>query len=102
MKHTQGEWKIDVKEDQGEIEINSIAPLNSKTPSWYSLAVCFIHKGRGDEPLANAKLIAAAPDLLDIAKRTLFIFDNECNYPEGTIGYELAQSAKAAIKKATS
>lgn len=37
--------------------------------------------------------------LLDIAKRAAFIFGNEANYPEGTIGYTLCQAAKEAINK---
>lgn len=32
--------------------------------------------------------------LVDIAQRCLFIFGNEANYPEGTMGYMLAEDVK--------
>jgi hypothetical protein len=45
---------------------------------------------------ANAKLIAAAPDLLDALKELL-----ECDYTSGTHLYSAQAKAKAAIEKAT-
>lgn len=65
--------------------------------------------GAGDlkedgEARANAELIVKSvnnyPQLMDIAKRCAFIFGNEANYPEGTIGYRLAKDAKEALKNA--
>lgn len=37
--------------------------------------------------------------LLSIAKRAAIIFENEANYPEGTIGYELRKDALEIINR---
>lgn len=50
----------------------------------------------------NALLLELNKDLLDIAKQVKFIFSNESNYPEGTIGFNLYKKCIEAIQKAES
>ena len=45
----------------------------------------------------TAALVAENKRLRDVAQRVAFIFSNEANYPEGTIGHALCTDAKAAI-----
>jgi hypothetical protein len=47
---------------------------------------------------ANARLIAAAPDLLEALRGMIYIFDREL--PDASIGKMFADAARAAIKKA--
>lgn len=47
------------------------------------------------------KCVNTHNELVNIAKRTIFMFSNEANYPYGTQGYLLAMDAKAVLKKVT-
>lgn len=49
------------------------------------------------EKEANARLIAAAPDLLEACEKALDLFPH---YPEGSAGEEITSLIKAAITKA--
>jgi hypothetical protein len=87
VNHTQGEWKVDEGNSHlfivsGENEIANI-PKDIDTPI---------------ETLANAKLIAAAPDLLDAAQSVLDTLDAmvQDSMIEG-----MSMVLKAAINKAT-
>lgn len=95
MKHTKGEWKVDI-ECNGNLHIVSnieiIASIN-----------CSSFDGKTYEPtneeMANAKIIAAAPKLLESLMRFIkFVDDHKLEY-----GYESAmiRQAKEAVKKAT-
>lgn len=79
MKHTKGEWSFghNVGVYSGNTHIADINPVENGF----------------DETLANAKLIAAAPDLLEALKLMVDVVDG--NYSEAT------DIAKAAIEKAT-
>lgn len=50
---------------------------------------------------ANALLISEAKNLLDIAQRVVFIFGNENNYPEGTMGYRIWKDANEILTRIT-
>lgn len=64
--------------------------------------------GCGSEALSPGKDIFEAyrevkkqnEKLINVAQSCAFIFGNEANYPEGTIGYRLAKDAKEALKNA--
>ncbi len=94
--HTSGKWYVsDIKQDDGEY-------IYSDTNQFSAIARVYKdgnpHKEQAE---ANAKLMAAAPDLLEALKPLMSLFLNETNYPEGTIGYTLKQQAIKAIEKAT-
>lgn len=90
MRHTQGEWKIDVS-SQNEIVIFSpwskeVTPGNTATFGDYRGAhVCSIAYNSGvptkEQALANAQLIASAPELLEALKKSREIL--KC-YEEGS------------------
>lgn len=89
-KHTPGEWKI---------EEGALTLIRHKDESDY--AICTVHKQRDDEGLfnnehlANAKLIAAAPDMLEALIKIRDFDDDTSEYDDpGAIAIE-------AIKKAT-
>lgn len=96
MKHTKGIWIVSTN----RLEILN----NSKTGTFGLLAKTFDHEqidGTGnygfsrEEAEANARLIAAAPDLLEFAKEMEGFFEVNTN------GYgDLAEMCKKAIAKA--
>ena len=81
-KHTKGEWKI-----WGNVQPNGQLPIVSMGG-----AVCFI-PSKHEDAEANSKLIAAAPELLEVA----ILVESYGSNIEG-----LHSLAKQAIKKATS
>src|SRR4051812_30070296 len=98
LKHTKGKWSFYPKY-QGE-HIVSIKSGNTVVADVMGETSEEVTK---EEALSNAKLIAAAPDLLEALEQVKMLhLDNECNYPEGTIGFRLNKIIEAAIKKATS
>ena len=91
MKYTQGEWSIRDLEIIGPYESNkSICEITGN----------FMHE---DEAMANAKLIAAAPELLNALLFLLQSYRADFKMITGApLNDTLAVlSAKAAIKKAT-
>lgn len=99
MKHTQGEWKI---------ARNMNGALCIYTGEDEYLMETLISKVMGtnipDQFKANAKLIAAAPDLLEAAKNILHDAinhqhrNNSNDFPKRK---EAIEALEAAIKKAT-
>ena len=102
MKHTQGEWYLTdgLLHDLNVCPINYYEISNKKDMLWVAHVAAGSMRVDG-EAEANAKLISAAPELLQVVKKALAIFGSEEHYPEGTIGYRIAQDAKKAISKAT-
>lgn len=47
----------------------------------------------------NDKAIKYHAPLTDIARRVVFMFSNEANYPEGTIGYKFAKDAQELLNE---
>lgn len=116
-KHTTGDWVRDGffivgginKETYDGQKGRIVCDLCPETEYEY------VHPVLNEEEFnANAKLIASAPTLkseneklreqnrvlLGIAKQVAFVFGNEANYPEGTMGYRMAKEATEAINKA--
>ena len=85
-KHTPGPWHIAGDSDGTMITANFAKQIALWPPQSGEIEQC-----------ANARLIAAAPDLLYIASW----IEKECEEGDGTIPDGLYNSARAAIKKAT-
>ena len=97
-KHTPGPWfvgAVNRKKQFTDINTNSRDDRLAYT-SWVGLARaygCEDDKEAGNEVMeANARLISAAPELLDFAKEWLAQQGNDNNY--------MTQKAKEAIAKA--
>lgn len=98
MSHTPGPWRVG---RQGECHSCVVADVpvpgihGSDDVGFYGghlIAESINHQ--------NAKLIAAAPDLLD-ALRVYVEYDEYINGPEGDPRADRLQKARAAIEKAT-
>lgn len=87
--YTPGPWKQSQCWNSGDWRVNHL-----DEGLWKDVAFCY----RGAETEANARLIAAAPDLLEALKRLL---DYEDDPPQsGTFGAEVFATAYTAIAKA--
>lgn len=67
MKHTASPWTIhatDWKDDDG----NTVAPIISDAPEMAGQRLICLVRERSDNRLANARLIAAAPEMLEALK----------------------------------
>lgn len=84
-KHTPGPWTIHTGED-GTLYVNQERPLSR---------IATIAKGRGDA--ADARLVAAAPELLDICESILA----EVEYEGLQLESGRIAKLRAAIAKAT-
>lgn len=100
-KHTAGPWKL------GEIYKTDIfQDTNTGIPKWICTPGTTEPQMSKQEQLANAKLIAAAPDLLEACMKTLQYFKNASDagkYPEFLLqenGGEGFQYLEQAIQKA--
>lgn len=92
-KHTPGQWLVGAP--YGLVKIEVIAPDSSRAVCtvWTKMSVADRETGRqvvSDDPEghANARLIAAAPDLLELAQQfkqavEFYIRVEEREYPEG-------------------
>lgn len=86
MKHTKGPWKL--HDSKQVIAWDSLAQESS--------TICFIGScdTSEEEDLANAALISAAPDMLDVIFDAYDLIKNELGYGEVT------DKLEAVIKKA--
>ena len=84
-KHTPGPWKIGTQPPNGEQTIGT----------YRGLMVAVATTGAGTPTIANARLIAAAPELLDA------LLDAACALECCGKDYYAATKARAAIAKAT-
>lgn len=92
MKHTPGPWRIGTAPPNGEQAIGTIRGM--------MVAVATTGVGMENETLANARLIAAAPDLLDALHAVLS--DYMAVHGVGDLEVQPALfQAHAAIDKAT-
>ena len=60
MKHTKGPWVV----ERSTIYDSEVVYINTNTGTWKQGEICVLY-GNLDTNLANARLIAAAPDLLE-------------------------------------
>lgn len=94
-KHTPAPWQVDYS---GNCHIG-ITDKNERT-----IAFCNLQSEDGDEDELNARLIAAAPDLLDALQTLLKISEKELNQSathDGLKNCEALAKARQAIKEAT-
>ena len=94
MKHTKGKWGI---KETGLVS----APLEvKKLNNIGGLTICKVHERNPGEALANAKLIASAPELLEALKEAHeWIFNPESHGSKDV--RSLLHKTGQAIKKAT-
>ena len=85
LKHTKGEWEVDGNGIFPKGLSSNIAIVQSRVTN--------------EESEANAKLIAAAPELLEALMSTRML--NLHLYEEGTIGHRVYTEINNAINKAT-
>lgn len=94
MKHTSHNW-IAVKNKQQDVIRSGYLILQDKNSNALNIAVIIPCVGMDDKEVeANAKLIAAAPDLLEALQAYLMAGDKEARR-------EASIKAKTAIAKAT-
>ena len=84
-KHTPGPWKIGTPPPNGEQTVGTDQ----------GLMVAVATTGAGVQTKANARLIAAAPDLLEALKGLMALSDHRVDLRDA------AKDARAAIAKAT-
>jgi len=112
-KHTEGKWKVD---DSSEYNISVVSPwtqvvtpANTMTFGDYRGAlICEMHYNSGvptkEQALANAKLIASAPDLLealDHLLETMRPHIMKMGIKKGFSEHAALTQAQTAIHKAT-
>ena len=89
-KHTLGPWTVRLASHSGSYYVEAPSPTAAK---WLVSEV----SGRGRQTnLANAHLIAAAPDLYAVAKE----MREACAYIDSGISQEMRDRINAAIAKA--
>ena len=93
MKHTQGEWDLRYPKNVGscEITVDGIVSIASIHNAYDNL----------EEQEANAKLISAAPKLLDALEIALNILECKHGFHKGLANTRSIEEMKEAIKQAT-
>ena len=71
MTHTKGPWKV----ERSEIHDSEVVYINTDSGTWKQGEVCVLY-GALDTNLANARLIAAAPDLLEVLEECVALIRN--------------------------
>ena len=97
MKHTKGKWEVS-KYENGSIAIGIAAPKEYKRDLIKTVATLHKIEINQDELDANAKLIAAAPELLKLLLDVESVVAKEYNIMKGS---NLHCVIKSIIKKAT-
>ena len=99
-KHTSGPWFRTVSQHNGETVYDICTAADNGEPKEMIARVnhCVITPGLAisDEVRANARLIAAAPDLLAAAIAALTIVNRE--QPDGSISADLLKAIRKATK----
>ena len=96
--HTKGPWLIREGFDPDDWEIYPMRDGPPDVGEWTELAVVPGHWGDDEELEANARLIAAAPDLLEALERLLAAAEKTTfsdQFPQE------CENARAALSKAT-
>jgi hypothetical protein len=96
MSHTPGPWRTDRNDiHSGQISVVHHCVGNDWVEVWSPDAIAADQK----EMEANARLIAAAPELLEALEELYHLID-DAHDGDRVFTLELAQKAKAAIEKA--
>lgn len=102
-KLTRNEWRYEVINKDGvNYKEGDVLIFN---PEYFYPLFMQAYNSDKNRTIENAdkivKCVNSHNELVNIAKRTIFMFSNEANYPYGTQGYLLAMDAKAVLKKVT-
>ena len=101
MKHTPGPWRLHTYLDSGRPNPGSIVADNPHGEGAEEVAsIKWIGGGFHAEQAANARLIAAAPELLEALRGWLAIFEKPGAYVSPLVAAAL-RDTNAAIAKAT-
>ena len=97
MSYTPGPWAIE-KDSKDIVKVRAYATVATCTTAglWDSKRTQVISP---EECMANARLIAAAPELLEALEELYHLID-DAHDGDRVFTFELAQKAKAAIAKA--
>lgn len=100
-KHTPGPWEIDTVTRPAEIcTIHHVPPQGEEKQRWvYVRGAIGYWEADANEQLANARLIAAAPDLLQAAKAVVERWDSP-RWKEQEHTGTFIDKLRAAIAKA--
>ena len=94
QKHTQGPWRLETDYPKGFLILKD-EPHPSHDPVW---TVANVNACMGAESKSNARLIAAAPELLAALKAMLSMFRDHEQYDDDSA--QVIAEARAAISKA--
>ena len=104
-KHTPGPWRVGFRDHSGPDTITTVKEHKTQTSGRLPDTIAVVRWGcdccKGTSPLndtelANARLIAAAPELLDICQKIKAYFHN----PQAFDTEKLGELLEAAIAKA--
>lgn len=109
-KHTQGPWIVEHDKEWGNITIWAGSAIEERHSGSYPSAgemniytSCYGDHESDEELIANARLIVAAPDLLEAAKgliETIGAYELEAEIDSGEEDEGAVRLMKAAIAKA--
>lgn len=94
QKHTQGPWRLETDYPKGFLILKD-EPHPSHDPVW---TVANVNACMGAESKSNARLIAAAPDLLAALKAMLSMFGDHEQYDDDSA--QVIAEAREALAKA--
>ena len=100
-KHTPGPWTLCDEGPQFQIAVRPHRPDDGRLTGFLLASIpregpdAGMYRTVGGTDLGNARLIAAAPDLLDACKKALGVLGRQ-GYGDGTLCDELAGSIRKA------
>ena len=99
MKHTKGPWVLSPDGIIEDVDGNYVVIFCPEGPYYGRVAMVYAECGRDCELVPNARLIAAAPDLLEALEEIVELMD-AVNDGQYAIDSFTTQPAKEAIQKA--
>lgn len=90
VDHTPGPWKVEDRKDGGRTVVDGAGRRITFTPQFEGAAARSI-----EVAVANARLIAAAPELLDACLSIISAYESERGISDSDIGTVRAAIAKA-------
>lgn len=99
--HTPGPWELKIEGSEEDCIVRTVVQSGNGERNLSEVALVTTGSMTDEVEHANAKLISAAPELLDSLKKAWSIIDTE--FPNGYSKYSNAYNeAQEAIRKATS